>query len=278
MALEALPERGALWLENWVLAATIANVTATNVNYPATRLLNPHRSDTWQTSNATSANQRVTFDLGSARLPTCFALVGTNFDSTGYAILHGADDATMTVNAVRWDFPLYQQDPVGRVLRFYPGTTPTAGTRAAKRFWSVTLDPVGFGPLNPPDDYLEIGVVWLGEYVAIRPWEGIRIRPQNPSTHSFAYGRARWSDPLPAYREGEVPLGGLTPAQWYDLESKIRAQGTKHAIVDIYASSTDPVLKRGGCMYGYFTDDPVDGSVDTPEMNELSFSFEEASG
>jgi len=48
MALEAPPERGALWLDNWVLSATIASVYTQHVNYPATHILNPHRSDTFQ--------------------------------------------------------------------------------------------------------------------------------------------------------------------------------------------------------------------------------------
>lgn len=276
MPLEAPPERGALWLENWVLSATIASVTSQQVNFPATHLLNPHRSDNCLSVNATS-DWLIVFDLGTPRLPMCLGIVGANFDGGANFALRGGSDSGLATGAVRWDFPLYTQDPTGKMLKFYLGS-PTSGSAVARRFWGIHLSALTWGSYNTPEDFFDLAVVWLGEYTNIRPWEGTRVRAKDPSMRSLSYGRAPWSDPLTPYREADVRLGGLTPAQGYDLESKIRAQGTKHAVLDIHAFSTDPILKRGGALYGQFPEDSCDFSLSSPEDNSLDFAFEETSG
>lgn len=278
MPVESLPTRGgALWLENWILAGTIAAYTDQHVNYPAERLLSPHRSDTWQ-STAVGSSTTLTFDLGAVKVPECFGLFESNLDGGAYVRLRGSDDSAGSTNAVYWDLPLYRQDTIGKSLRWYLGD-PTSGTLGAGRqFWAVQLIPGTFGPYNTDEDYYEIGVAWLGEYVPIVPWEGIRIRPQDPSPSSNAFGQARWSFPLKPYREAEVPLGGLTIASLYELEEVVRAQGRKHAVLDVHAFSSDAILKRGGCLYGYFADEPLDGAIDSPEANEVTLHFEEADG
>jgi hypothetical protein len=92
-----------------------------------------------------------------------------------------------------------------------------------------------------------------------------------------SYGGARWSDPLTPWREADVRVEGVSLPELHELSAKIGAQGTRHALLDLYASSTDPILKRGGCLYGYFPDDPVDAEVEQyGDVNELRFRFEEA--
>lgn len=289
MPVESPPERGALWLENKILAATVASVTSQHTNYPVSSLLNPLRSDTWQ-STAVGVDTSVVFDCGSLVTPVGLALIESNLDGGTYIRLRGSDDSAQVVNPVFWDLPIYPQDKIGKVLRWYPGT-PTFGSigpstnpgdaasARGRQFWGVRILPATFGSYNTAEDYYEIGVPFLiSEYLALRPWEGFRPKPKNPSTRTYSYGHAKWSDPLPAYREGSVQLGGLTPAAWYDIEAKIRAQGEKFALLDVHASSSDASLKRGGCLYGFFGEDPVDGQIDSIEANSLSFDFEEASG
>lgn len=278
MAVESPPTSGgALWLENWIFSSSIAAYTEQHVNYPAERLLSPHRSDTWQSS--TLSTNFITFDVGAVRAPTGFALVGSNLDGGAYVRLRGSDDTNGAVNRVLWDLPLYRQDRIGKVLRWYLGD-PTEGTLGdGRQFWAVSMVPGTFGSYNTTESYYEIGVVWLGEYLEIRPWEGIRIRPKDPSPSSKAFGQARWSFPLNPYREAEVPLGGLSMERTYRLEEQIRAQGRRHAILDVHAfATTAPALKRGGCLYGYFAEEPGDASIDSPDNNSLTISFEEANG
>jgi len=289
MALEAPPERGALWLDNWVLSATIASVYTQHVNYPATHILNPHRSDTFQSVDVAQLAGAI-LDMGQIRTPTCFGVVGLNvIGATGSIQLLGADDSALTTNLVNYTLPLYQQDAVGKVLKWYPGTTPTSGSMGSstnpadaasargRQFWCIRLAP-GTYTYDVSDDYFEFGVFWLGQHTNIRPWEGTRVRAKDPSMRSLSYGRAMWSDPLTPYREADVRLGGLTVAQGYELEALIRAQGSKHAVLDIHAFSPDAALKRGGALYGYFAEDPVDFTIESPEYNSLDFAFEEASG
>lgn len=278
MPVESLPTRGgALWLDNWILPGTIAAYTDQHVNFPASNLLSPHRADTWQ-SNAVGSSTTTTVDVGAVRAPECFGLFESNLDGGAYIRLRGSDDSAGSTNPVYWDLPIYRQDAIGKALRWYLGD-PTSGTLGAGRqFWGWQILPATFGSYNTDEDYYEIGVAWLGEYVPIIPWEDIRIRPKNPSPSSKAFGQSRWSFPLKPYREAEIALGGLTIAQVYELEEVVRAQGTKHALLDVHAFSSDAALKRGGCLYGYFAEDPLDSSVGSPEANEVTLHFEEADG
>ena len=212
-------------------------------------------------------------------MPECLAIVGANFAGASAIRLRGSDDGVdQVVNPIYYDLPLYEQDPVGEVLRWYLPTTPTSGMAGPRRYWGVRLRPAGFGSYNTVDPWFEMACVWLGTFVPLVPLASMRVRPKNPSTRTFGYARAKWSDPLPASREAEATVEGLTPAGWYALEEVIRAQGERPALLDLHAASSDPVLVRGGCLYGGFADDPVDGQVADGDVNELRFRFEEAAG
>lgn len=289
MPVESPPVRGAAWLRNRLLESTIAVVSSQHVNYPASRLLNPLRSDTWQ-STAVGVDTYIVHDCGGIVTPAAFALIESNLDGGTFIRLRGSDDSAQAVNAVYYDLPIYAQDAVGKVLKWYP-STPTSGSigpstnpadaasARGRQFWSYRILPGTFGSYNTAQDYYEIGVPFLAtEYLAIRPWEGIRIGPKNPSDRVFSYGRAKWSDPIKPYRSIDVPLGGLSMADFYTIEAACRAQGETFALLDIHAFSTDPILKRGGCVYGFFDEEPCDGSITSLEDNELRIQFEEASG
>lgn len=289
MPVESPPARGAIWLRNRLLEATIAAYSSQHVNYPAVRLLNPFRSDPWQ-STAVGVDSYVVYDCGAIVTPAGFALIGSNLDKGTYIRLRGSDDSAQAVNPVYYDLPIYTQDTIGQVLKWYP-STPTFGSIGAstnpadaasargRQFWAYRILPGTFGSYNTTEDYYQVGVAFLAsEYLAIRPWDGIRLGPKNPSTRVFSYGRAKWSDPISPYRPLAVPLGGLSMADAYTIEAAIRAQGEAYALLDVHAFSTDPILKRGGCVYGYFDEDPVDGSIDSLDDNKLSLKFEEASG
>ena len=63
------------------------------------------------------------------------------------------------------------------------------------------------------------------------------------------------------------------------LQARIRAQGTRAAILDLHADAAHPVLKRGGCMYGVFAKDAGEAVVrERWDTNELSFGVEDAVG
>lgn len=277
MPVESPPVRGALWLENEILSCTIASVTSEHPNFPASSLLNPLRSDTYQSLGLLDTS--LVFDRGAVIIPVGLSLIESNLDGGTFIRFRGSDDAAQITNPVYWDFPIYTQDAIGKALKWYLGT-PTFGTMGAgRRFWGVRILPATFGSYNTAEDYYEIGVVdIITSYLALRPWKGFKPKPKNPSSRTFSYNHTKWSDPLIPYRQGEVILGGLTPSQWFDIESAIRAHGEKFALLDVHAKDSDPSLKRGGCLYGYFQDTPVDGQVDSIEDNELSFQFEEASG
>lgn len=264
---------GALWLDNWVLSSSIAAVSGQQQNFPARNLLNPHRSDRWWSKNDAATD--LVLDLGAPRLPECFAIVGANFAGSGAVRLRGSDDAAQETNAASWDLPLYAHDPTGQVLRWYLGA-PTTGTAAPRRFWGVRFRPNILGPYTLANPWFSMAVVWLGTFVPFTPAPGIRIRPKDSSRRSLSYGRSRWSDPGTPYREADVPLDVLSIAELDTLEAAIRALGSRPAILDLHAFSSDVVLTRGGCLYGTFPADAFDGEVRSADGSSARFRFEEA--
>lgn len=271
----ALPTHGAVWLDNWILGSTIASVTSQHENYPARMLLTPHRSDSWRSLSATVPTG-VVFDFGERRLPTAFALIEANFTGGAEIRLRASADATQSVDEVIWDLPLYAPDPVGQVVRWYLGT-PTSGTARPRRFWSLRWRPNNVGSYFTAGDFFELAVPWLGEYVPIIPASGTRIRTRNPTPRTRSYGRAMWSDPLPPGREAEVMVVANEVDDLETLAALIDAQGTRHALLDLHAYSADPVLARGGCVYGTFPDDACERGIETyGDDDKLTFAFDEA--
>lgn len=287
MPLEAPPASGAIWFDNWILQATIAAFSGQRSSYLAAYLLNPLRSDSWRSPDA--ADSYVVWDMGQLRTAGCFGLMDVNFSAGATVRLRASDDSAQLVNAVWWDFPLYQHDDAGRILRWYlgtpsggaigPSTNPADATSArGRQFWGVRILPTVFGSYNITDDFFEIGVAWLGQHTNIVPQEGIRPRPRDPSNRTYAYGGALWTDPLRPYRELDLTVANLPREDFYDLEALLRKQGSTHTIVDLHANATDARLKRGGCLYGYFDSTPADGQIDSPDENSLRIRFEEARG
>lgn len=276
MAVESPPEAGALWFTNYVLSGRVAAYTSQSSLYPATNLLSPHRSLTWR-STSSSTDQYVVFDMGSAKLPTCVALTDINFDTGTYIRFRGSTDSAQTTGVVYYDLPLYTQDSVSKMVRWYLGT-PTSGSAAAKQYWGVRILPATFGSYGVSASYFEIGSVFIGTYTAVTPDQGVSIKAKDHSDRVYAYGRTMWSDPVRAAHMVDLTLAGLTFSEVYALKSLIVGQGTRHAVCDVHAYSTDATVKAGGCFYGYFQNDPAVARMSSPTDCELRVQFEEASG
>lgn len=72
-----------------------------------------------------------------------------------------------------------------------------------------------------------------------------------------------------------LTIGGLTPPAWRALEAAIRAQGATPALLDLHAAASVGVA-NGGCLYGTFAEDAIDGEADEPgDVNEMTVRFEE---
>ena len=276
MAVESPPSAGALWLTNHVLDGSIAAYSSQSALYPVSQLLSPHRSATWRSTSSTT-DQYVVFDLGSAKLPTALALTDVNFDTGTYIRLKGSTDSAQSSGVIYYDFPIYTQDSVSKVLRWYLGT-PTSGSAAAKQYWGIHILPATFGSYSVSDSFFEIGSVFLGTYEDITPDQGVSITSRDYSDRVYAYSRTMWTDTVRASHTVDLTLAGLTFAELYSLKNKIVGHGADHAILDIHAYSTTAAVKAGGCFYGYFEERALDANMNSPTDCELNISFEEASG
>lgn len=287
MPVESLPAAGALWFTNYILDGAVATYSSQSALYPASNLLSPHRSATWRSTSSTT-DQYVLFDLGSARLPTCLALMDVNFPQgdgeivsrrlTGaYIRLKGSTDSAQSTGVVYYDFPLYAHDSASKILRWYLGT-PTSGSSAVKQYWGIHILPATFGSYQLSDAFFEIGAVFLGTYEDIMPDQGVSITSRDYSDRVYSYARTMWTDTLRSGHSIDLSLGGLTFAELYDLKQRIVRHGPKHAVLDLHAYSSTEAVKASGCFYGYFEERAMSADLNSPTDCELSLSFEEASG
>lgn len=245
---------GAVMLENWAVSGSIAfESDAARALYPATNLLLPHRAKRWRvgwTGNA-GENVSVTIDLGSAKLPTAFALVDCNLPGTGSVSLLGADSIDMISSPVGWTLPL-QVATMSGVRLWYPTAGEVVlGTAGARRYWRITFDETTYGPYGWETD-LEVGAVWLGAYSAIVPDSGATMQIIDPSGRVASYGGSDWIDPLPAYRGCDLSLQALSHSALYTLKAGIHAALKSHILLDLHAYSSNATIRDGGLLYGKF--------------------------
>lgn len=285
MALEAPPEKGALWLDNLVPRSSVAAFSTRRPEFPASNLISPLRSSRWRTRTS-SLNAHVVFDLGADVVPACLALIDINFSAGTKIRFRGSNDAAQVIQPVFFDFELYPEDPVQRVVKWYVGDTPTGGSMdSGKRFWGVRILPPTFGDYGAvdeegnPADYFEIGAVWIGtSYEEIDVSDDVGFTPRDPSDRQRAAHGAQWTDQARPHNELAFAVEHLALPEFYALKRKIVRQGSTETIVDLHANSADPAVKARSAHYGCFAPRPCTGRVSSPEDASLRISFEEASG
>lgn len=287
MATEAKPSTATISLENYTVAraASVANAPAgLDRDHRATNLLSPLRGDTWRIPSGPAS---VDIDLGSARAPgvaggiRVFGLVNYNTFPGGFTVtlssLTGIGGSVVST----WSFTTYQPASVNRVLRWFIGNHDGGAAGAASRYWRVTI-PFSFamGAERPGvlDFFLQVGLVWLGDWIEIGYDKGARIRLVDPSIETKARSGAAYHDKLWPYHEIDLKVPLVQAAVLYPmLKEKLDvAGGTTRVLLDMHSASSTDHERAHGAFYGRI--DPKGGAEQTlsfSQYGDLKLSFAE---
>jgi hypothetical protein len=168
---------------------------------PVENIQDSHLGRVWRTTGLTTTAQ-IVIDLGSAQDISCIGLAGLNI----------TDDATITIEANSsdsWGAPPFSTtlDVAETMLKFIPTQT--------YRYWRVTIA----DPTNP-DFYVEVGRVYLGQYMqmpGIVP--GTRIPRQTSSAIDIAPSGAVFGDLGRQFRSAEFSFAGVSNAKRAEIDA-----------------------------------------------------------
>lgn len=180
-------------------AVTIA-VNSAAISLPGNNALNPNRRKTWRTAIGTTTGTAV-IDMGAAKDWNVLAIVSGNIGTAGTVTIQGG-------TADSWVAPAYNSgalaaydDDYTGVMLFWLGSTKTL------RYCRVILDDPGNA-----DNYLDVGVLWLGTYTAMERnfsygWE---IEPVSLSNTAYAVDGTPYTDEMDEYRRFQLDFKFLT--------------------------------------------------------------------
>jgi len=270
---ESLPNRGIISTYNLVvddINATVVSATSEKNLWRKENLRDQRRSKRWRSTSA--VEQKIVVRLSAAALPEVFALVDSNLAASQTVTLKGADDAAMTTNVASWSLTTYTQS-MRHTLRWYLGAADS-GTASARLYWEVTFPASGAGSVS----YHELGVLWLGAHVDL-VISSLDRSVIDPSEIAVSDGGARYPDRRDTYHETSIDSDAMPEADsWALLDALDSAGGTRHVIVDLWASSSDSTRKANGTYYATLGGGEGVGqfSRSTPVHDDLSLLIVEA--
>jgi hypothetical protein len=155
------------------IESTAITALTENTLYPVINTQDQRLAKTYQSTAVTA--QTITIDLGIALTVTTVAILNHNFsNSTAMTVVVSANSAnswpgatseTLTYNA-------------GTILKFFTGHT--------YRYWQFQIT----DPSNT-DGYLEIGRLWLGDYITIAPSSLLNFKVSKLRSDNVLHGRGR---------------------------------------------------------------------------------------
>lgn len=269
---ESNPNSGALWMNNFVDDATINEVSSSTAEdlYSLSAQLSPLRSERTWFENGTPSEKAISFDMGSAVTPTCFAVIGSNIESGQALRLYGAETADMATNLVTWSMTTYAQADPHDVLKFYLGVQDSGSSPIARRYWQVRF--------NTAESYVKVGSIYIGTYTDIRP-SPVSDTFRDPSKIAYASGGAPYVDRLPWYTQASFRVGVLDRGDYYALRAGIMSHGSRHLLIDVHANDSDAGVRPYSARWGLVAKgSPVSGSMKSVTNNSVSIKFTESRG
>lgn len=269
--LESKPLSAALGNTNFLRTATIASRTSEATNYPTRYLLSDHRTRRWRSTSSSTA-QSISFDLGSARLPTMLALIDYN-GTTGIITLESSSNSSFSSNVQTYSLSTDQQSSYSRTLCFYPRTDNWGAAPTARQFWRLTL-PAG----ATADAYHELGGVWLGTYEPFAVVSSLSIDSQDDSPIAESRAGARYVDQFRPIAKVSLSVEYLGLASAQALRDRLLGLRQDPVVIDVHAVSSASGLYPYGRFFGYLDPGGISADLQGGNQNTISLSFIESRG
>jgi len=277
---------------------TIISVTqGERYGYPKEALLDVRRSVTWRSLHRNDT--KITGTFRSPSLPNFVSLVNSNlklptFPTFGRAEFHLCDNTDFPINARHtWLLPLYEQDwnprtRLGRhTLRWYLGAPDVSypdlqSPAIPRQYWRLELrlqSPYNVrtydGDLSGVEDnFFEIGVVYLGQWIAFPNNYGRRVAHGDLSSVHVSGGGAKYTLPGPRYHRVEIE-SLLDDTSSIALRQAVDLVGIhRRVIYDEFAYSTSATHKAIGCRYGQIEGTPT-FTREYADRDVVNLTFEE---
>ena len=123
-----------------------------DANYPSTNVADTSLSKVWRATSC--ASEYVQVDSGSSITCTVVVVAGHNFSGSAVVVIRAGSTATIVGSAPSLSANVTYRS--GIMLAYF--------TSSADRYWRLTVE----DPTNP-DGYVEIGRIFLGEYIQFSP-------------------------------------------------------------------------------------------------------------
>lgn len=155
------------------IESTAITASTEDFLYPVDNLLSQRLAKPFRTQDASA--QTVIFDLGTPQSVNTIGILGHNFTSS----------ATMTIEANAANS--WGSASVSTTLTWIDGAIiKYLASSESYRYWRVSVSDA-----TNTDGYLNIGVVWLGEYLTIDPASLLNFSVSKMRDDTVVYGRGR---------------------------------------------------------------------------------------
>jgi len=159
---------------NAIDAVAASSVTALTVvtGYEASNLQDQRLSTTWRSTALTA--QTIIIDLGTAQSITTAAIINHNITAAASTITVMACTTSTFAGATTQTFAY----SANMILKFF--------TAEVYRWWKFTID-----DQTNHDGYLEVGRVWLGNYIDINPSSMLEFTVAKKRNDRVVHGRGQ---------------------------------------------------------------------------------------
>jgi hypothetical protein len=191
-----------LWKNLIDLDDAVLNESSQVDNLPVENLQHPFRTMVWRTTGCNSEN--VVIDLGQAQAVKAFALINHNLTQNAFIKIQGNSSDSWESPAV--DESLNWHEDI--IIKFFSG--------GSYQYWRLVVQDA-----NNPDEYLEFGRLYLGDYFEpsknfVYGWEYGLV---DPSEIEESEGGQEFVDIKEQYRIIKVAFTDGSPLTDTDMEN-----------------------------------------------------------
>jgi hypothetical protein len=267
--------------------ASLVSATSQQNNYPASRLLDPIRSN--RTRSADMSDMLYTFDLKSAVHPTCIGFIDANFMNIwgqalgSYVQLSLADDSALSTNLVTWNIPVIQTVSPNNVANYYLDV-PTSGTwlsNTVRRYLGLRIYAASQIYALPALTYIELGGLFVGYHLETTVDPSSDFGSKDDSVQTRVRSGAVYTDVEDTYTGGSINVGQADLAtEVFPARAAILAGGNSgRVILDNAAMSSDVTRRGNDVYYGRIRGDNLfTQRIEQATRRSFAFDFEEDNG
>jgi hypothetical protein len=158
--------------------------------------------------------QTIIIDLGAAQMVNTAAIMGHNLSASATTTIAGGTSASVfaTAETITWN--------AGMMLKYF--------SDQSYRYWQFSID----DPTNP-DAYLEMGRLWLGDYLTISPSSllDFKVVKRRSDMVTFGKNRQKYATPGEDWRRFELSFPATGGSMLTAIQTMYDAVGNHSSLI-----------------------------------------------